>query len=99
MKKCNLKRAAKRFIKEIGGRISFEAVKRYLIFNGYEVIFYNSDEIGDELLKKYNLYDYALTKMAFTLRKNSRKLYSSMQPIRINCVQLFTNQHMQFLSI
>lgn len=67
------KKAAKKFIRDLKGDISFNAVKRYLISKGYEVIFYNTDELGDYLLKEFGVYDYALTKMAFTLRKNRRK--------------------------
>lgn len=69
----SIKKEAKKFIKEIKGEISFVAIKCYLNSCGYEVLFYNTDEQGDNLLKEYNLYDYALTKMAFSVCRNKRK--------------------------
>lgn len=69
----SIKKEAKKFIKEIKCEVSFDAIKCYLNSCGYEVLFYNSDEQGDNSLKEYKLYDYALTKMAFTVRKNKRK--------------------------
>lgn len=68
-----IKKSAKKFIKELKGNIGFNAVAKYLISFGYQLEFYNSDSSRDKILKEEKLWDYALTRPAFTAEIRGKK--------------------------
>ncbi len=60
-----LYKAAKNFIKNLNGEVTFDTVVDYLQKSGYTIIYYSSDECT-LLIKKYNLIDYQKSVNAFT---------------------------------
>ena len=65
MNNSEIKRTAKKFLKETNGMNDFVSIENYLKKKGYKVIFFNTPE-GNRELQRFNLTEKARTKSAFT---------------------------------
>lgn len=69
-----VRRAAKKFIKSVKGKIDFVSVEEYLRTLGYVVIFFNTT-VGDSELFRYCLTEKATKTKAFTYNSTAKIIF------------------------
>lgn len=69
-----IRKAAIKFNKSLRGKIESKKIIAALKKNGYEVIFYNTDE-GDTAVQSYGLQSLAKSKPAFTYSANTKIVF------------------------
>lgn len=74
MKEREIKKAAKKFIKKLKGKVDFVSIEEQLKTRGYKVVFFNTPA-GDIEIERYNLWDDTKLTDAFTYKSSAKFIF------------------------
>ncbi len=74
MKEKEIKKAAKKFIKQLKGKVDFVSIEEQLKLRGYKVVFFNTPA-GDIEIERYNLWEDTKLTDAFTYKSSAKFIF------------------------